>query len=368
MPDFGEVITLRHLLNHSRGLKDAWNLWKMSGGRYDDIVTQQQILELIKNQTELNFKPGQRFQYNNGAHALLAEVASTVTKQKFSTWMTQNIFKPLAMNSTIILDDHQLIIKNRAYSYESKYLGLKNAVVNKSYVGAVIVFSTTNDLTRWIKNLHTGKVGGKSVINSMHSKSLLNNGIAKNYALGVYILEHNGLKKIQQGGTTAGFKIMMDYYPKIDSAVIVMANTPDFNVRSIAHKTAKIFFGEVMQLADETIVPSQIPGTHIKSHADTPIEEITLNQQKLKSINDYVGTYYSEELTTTYKLDIENKILVLKYHRGTFPLNPKGKDRFGLNNDYYLDWDLIFERDEQSHVQQLRLDHSRAPIMYSLRE
>jgi len=360
MPNFGEVITLRHLLNHSSGLKDAWNLWEMAGGRYDDIVTQQQIIEIIKNQRELNFKPGQRFQYNNGAYVLLSEVVSTVTKLKFSTWMTQNIFKPLGMKSTLIVDDHQLIVKQRAYSYESKYFGMKNLLVNKSFVGAVNVYSTAKDLSLWLRNLHTAEVGGKQVVKNMHQKSLLNDGSLKNYNLGVFLLKHKGLTKIQQGGTTAGFKSMLNYYPEIDAGVIVIGNTPDFNVRSIAHKTAEAFFANDMKIENETDIPIQIPGTASQSHEFIPLEEILLKQQKISSINDFVGTFYSDELNTTYKVVLENNRLLLKYHRGVFPLNPKEKDSFGLNNDWLLDWDLVFERDKNNKIQLLRLDHDRA--------
>lgn len=360
MPEFEHVITIRHLLNHSSGLKDVWNLWEMSGGRNDGIVTQEQIVELLKNQRELNYKPGERFQYNNGGYVLLAEIVSTVTKQKFSLWMAENIFIPLGMDSTIVYDDYQQIMKQRAYSYESKYFGLKNLLVNKSLVGSVNVYSTVNDLSRWAGNLNTGKVGGKQLIKNMHQKSRLNDGTFKNYNFGVIVLKHNGLIKIQQGGTTAGFKSRINYYPQLDAAVIVMANTPDFNVRSIAHKTAEIFFAKEMQLDSDLPIQAQVPGAYSKKRPTIPTAEIFLKQQQLKSINDYPGTYYSEELNTTYKVVIDNKTLVLTYPRGTFPLNPKSLDRFGLNNDWFFDWELIFERGEDNQIQYIRLDHARA--------
>ncbi len=360
MPDFGDIITLRHLLNHSSGLKDAWNLWEMSGGRHDDIVTQQQILELIKNQTGLNFKPGERFQYNNSAYALLAEVVSKVSGQKFSQWMTQNIFMPLGMNSTVVLDNHQMVIKNRAYSYDSKYLGSKKALLNKSYVGAANVYSTVNDLSLWLKNLHTAKIGSQNIIESIQQPSYFNNNKTKNYSLGFYNKKLNGLDQIIQGGSVAGFRVMMNYYPKINSSVIVLANTPDFDVRSVANETAKIFFAQAMQSKQETQEHILIPGVNVKNFALTSIEEIILKQKKLKSLSDYIGTYYSEELNTIYKVDIENKLLVLKYHRGVYPFNPKGKDRFGLNDDWLLDWVFIFERDKNGLIQDLRLNHRRA--------
>lgn len=362
VPGFGEIITIRHLLNHSSGLKDAFNLWEMSGGRHGDIFTQKQILELIKNQKKLDFKPGQQYQYNNSGYALLAEIVSLVTKQEFNVWMKNNIFNPLNMKSTFVLDNYQQIIKNRAYSYESKYMGLKNTPSNKSYFGAVNVYSTAADLSKWLRNYHELNIGSQKIISNMWlpSASIFTKTKRKNYSMGVFIRQHKSLKQIQQGGTTANFRTMIKYYPEIDAGVIVLSNTPDFNVKSIANKTAEIFFSSELKIENEKYIQSIIPGADIKRHYIISNKEIKLKQQKVNSLTDYIGIYYSDELNATYKIDIENEMLVVKYHRGVFPLNPKSKDRFGLNDDWLLDWDFIFERNIQDNVQGLRLDHSRA--------
>src|ERR1044072_3875563 len=39
MADFGAKITLRHLLNHTSGLRDQWDLVSMGGWRMDDVIT-----------------------------------------------------------------------------------------------------------------------------------------------------------------------------------------------------------------------------------------------------------------------------------------------------------------------------------------
>jgi len=362
MPDFGEIISIRHLLNHCSGLKDAFTLWEMSGGRHDDIFTQKQILQLIKNQNRLDFTPGQQYQYNNSGYALLAEIVSQVTKQEFNVWMKNNIFNPLNMKSTFVLDNYQQIIKNRAYSYESKYMGLKNTPSNKSYFGAVNVYSTAADLSKWLRNYHELNIGSQKIVANMWlpSASIFTKTKKKNYSMGVFIRQHKGLKQIQQGGTTANFRTMIKYYPEIDAGVIVLSNTPDFNVKSIAHKTAEIFFSSELKIENEKYIQTIIPGADIKRHKIIANNTIKLKQQKVNALTDYIGIYYSDELNATYKIDIENELLVVKYHRGVFPLYPKDKDRFGLNDDWLLDWDFIFERDDQGKIHGLKLDHSRA--------
>jgi hypothetical protein len=57
VPDFGKVITLNHILHHTSGLRDQWNLLALSGWRLDDIITTDQILRLVSRQKELNFNP-----------------------------------------------------------------------------------------------------------------------------------------------------------------------------------------------------------------------------------------------------------------------------------------------------------------------
>lgn len=59
--DFGETITVRHLVHHTSGMRDQWNLLAAAGWRLDDVITREQILRLVASQTELNFRPGEKF-------------------------------------------------------------------------------------------------------------------------------------------------------------------------------------------------------------------------------------------------------------------------------------------------------------------
>jgi len=94
VPDFGKPITLRHLVHHTSGLRDQWELLAMAGWRLDDVITKDHILKMVRHQKELNFDPGAEYLYCNTGFTLLAEVVARVTGQPFPKWMEENVFKP----------------------------------------------------------------------------------------------------------------------------------------------------------------------------------------------------------------------------------------------------------------------------------
>ena len=57
MPDFGDKITVRHLVPHTSGLRDWAQSMVVAGMRMDDVISFQHILKMVKHQQALNFKP-----------------------------------------------------------------------------------------------------------------------------------------------------------------------------------------------------------------------------------------------------------------------------------------------------------------------
>ena len=151
VPDFGKTITLRHLATHTSGMRDQWNLLAMAGWRLDDVITKEQVLKLVSKQKALNFNPGEEFVYCNTGFTLLAEVVARVSGQSFAEFTQANIFSPLKMKSTLFYDDHEKIVKNRAYSYHEAN-GYKKSVLSYANVGATSLFTTAEDLSLWALN------------------------------------------------------------------------------------------------------------------------------------------------------------------------------------------------------------------------
>lgn len=252
IPDFGTPITIRHLIHHTSGLRDQWSLWTMAGGRMDDVITQENLLALVRRQTELNFTPGSEHLYSNTGYSLLAEIVERVTGEGFGEWLKKTVFDPLGMTHTQIYDDHERIVKRRAYSYrQSPEGGYRKSVLSYANQGATSLFTTAGDLARWLGNFHTGRVGGPALIGQMQQRGVLNDGDTIAYAFGITVDEHRGLRRIQHGGADAGYRTMLAYYPELDAGVVVLSNVASFDVRGTAREVAESFFGEKMQPAEE---------------------------------------------------------------------------------------------------------------------
>jgi len=74
LPDFPEYnapIIVSHLIYHLSGIKDYFGLLELNGKSYLDHLETDEVYELIKSQKELDFPPGDQFQYSNSGYFLL---------------------------------------------------------------------------------------------------------------------------------------------------------------------------------------------------------------------------------------------------------------------------------------------------------
>jgi CubicO group peptidase (beta-lactamase class C family) len=278
VPDFGKTITLRHLASHTSGLRDQWNLLSMAGWRMDDVITKEHVLKLVSKQKELNFNPGEEYAYCNTGFTLLAEVVSRISDMSFAEFTKVNIFDPLQMNNTLFYDDHEKIVKNRAYSYNSDSNGYKKSVLNYANVGATSLFTTVEDLSLWSMNFSNIKVGDSTIINKMNTLAVLNNGKTFGGALGQFVGEYKGLNEIQHGGADAGYRSYLTRFPDENFAVVVFSNSAEFNSGRMAHKVVDIYLKAKIKTEDK---PSEI-----KKESDT--KAVTVGENVFGT---YVGDF-----------------------------------------------------------------------------
>src|SRR2546425_2328146 len=123
--DHGSRITIRHLLTHTSGLRDAFMLEGLAPPREDGSDRNDAIVKILARARGLNFTPGAEFQYNNGGYTLLANIVKRVSGQSFRAFAEANIFKPLGITQTHFHDDHRMIVPNRASGYHQDAGGLR---------------------------------------------------------------------------------------------------------------------------------------------------------------------------------------------------------------------------------------------------
>lgn len=245
LPDYGKKITIGHLIHHTSGLRDQWELLAMAGWRLDDVITKQHILKVVSHQKELNFAPGDEYLYSNTGYTLLAVIVERVTGQSFRQFTQENIFKPLGMANTHFHDDHEMIVRNRAYSYETQERGgYKLSALNYANVGATSLFTTVEDLAKWIHNFDDGKVGGKPLIEQMYQQGTLNSGKQISYAFGLDIGTYRGLKRVEHSGGDAGYRSHVLWFPSEKFGVAVLSNLAGFNPGRLAQQVASLYLAD----------------------------------------------------------------------------------------------------------------------------
>jgi len=340
LPDYGHAITLRHLLTHTSGIRDQWELWGMAGGDLDDVIRHEELLRLIRSQRELNFAPGNRYLYSNSGYTLLAEVVSRVSGQPFPAWMREHIFLPLGMTHTQIYDDHERIVPGRAYSFQYAADGLRKSVLSYANMGATSLFTNAEDLARWLRNWHTGEVGGPRVLAMMQERGVLTNGDTLPYALGVAMGRWRGLPVIQHSGADAGFRTFLGWAPTIDAGIIVLGNAAGFDASGVGVQVAVAFFSDAM--SPDTARAAAAPNP---AAAPEPTAAPEPWRPDSTTLAGYAGRWYSDELETVYTLLVREGRLVARHRRhGDLPLTPAGPDTFTAGQ-WYLE-QVRFERDQ----------------------
>ncbi len=251
VPGFENVIRVRHLIHHTSGLRDQWQIMRLSGVRGDDVITQQHILKAVARQRELNFAPGDEHLYCNTGYTLLAEIVTKVSGQSFVDFTRDRIFGPLGMASTHFHLDHEEIVKNLAYSYAPlPGGGFKKKILSFANVGATSLFTTARDLSGWMLNFETSTVGGSGAMELMHRQCVLNNGKTIDYAGGLTIGQYKGLRTVGHGGSDAGYRSYCGRFPDQRLGVAVLGNLSSLRCQELAQKVAEVYLaGQMVEQA-----------------------------------------------------------------------------------------------------------------------
>src|SRR6266540_1812640 len=121
LPDYGPALLIRHMLNHTSGLRDWGSVAAIAGWpRTTRVHTHAHVLEIVHHQQAVNFTPGTRWSYSNTGYNLAAIIVSRVSGMPFAEFTRARIFEPLGMTRTSWRDDHTRIVKNRAIAYEDR--------------------------------------------------------------------------------------------------------------------------------------------------------------------------------------------------------------------------------------------------------
>jgi len=307
MNSFTPPITVQHLVHHTSGLRDEFNLLALAGYQMDDRITKTDILNLLYQQHDLNFDPGTQYLYSNSGYTLLSEIIERVSGESFSDWTRENLFQPLGMMSSRFPSKPGEIIPNVASGYITIPDGYKVQRVNYSSVGASGLYTTALDIGRWLIALDTGELGGLDTRELVHTRGVLTNGTVLPYAYGISYGRFRGARSIGHSGSHRGYRAWVGRFIDHDLGIVVLGNLEEFDPYDMALKVASLF-----------------------------IEE--------KSLYTYEGAYHNQELGNTIYISLESDTLRAHSQRGNLAtLSRIGRDSFSSDTWYLSSFE--FKRD-----------------------
>jgi CubicO group peptidase (beta-lactamase class C family) len=239
---YSETIRIKHLLNHTSGIRNHNVLLNLSGFDYEHRgYTNKIIEELMFKQRGVNNIPGDKMLYSNTNYVLLALIIKRVSGMEIHEFAKQELFIPLKMTNTFYKNSLEDIIKNRAYSYYANEGEYKNVKSLTHCIGAGGMGSTIDDLAKW-SNLFLNPNHDFSYLKEFITElDTLNNGERMKHAKGMFVSPFKGYKTFNHSGRDLGMRSQFICIPKKDIAVIVFTNSENINAVEISYQILDLF-------------------------------------------------------------------------------------------------------------------------------
>jgi CubicO group peptidase (beta-lactamase class C family) len=230
-PDFPYPnITILELLNHRSGLANYIYFCEPycdENNCYNGKVFDNASMLNIINNTKPNVyaKPNKKFEYCNTNYALLALIIEKVSHQNYATFMKEEVFIPLGMNHTYVVD-----IKNKS-TLPNKTIGHtpSGKEEDEEYADAVVgdkgIYSTVGDVFKFNKALYSERLLKRNTLEEAYTGYSNEHRGARNYGLGWRIVDQGKKGKIiYHNGWWHGYSSL--FYRRLadETCVVVLSN------------------------------------------------------------------------------------------------------------------------------------------------
>ena len=326
IPDYprGDEITIKNLLNHTSGIFDYTKTQKfrnMMGQR----IRLNKVIELFKGK-DLNFEPGQKYQYCNSNYVLLGYIIEQVSGLNYEEYLNKNIFNPLNMHNSGYAH-HQKIIKGRASGYVMSPAGSKSNMYHDDATfahGAGALYSTTKDLYKWDRALYKNQILSDDSLKQMFTTYL------GNYGFGFKIDELFKNKRIYHHGGTMGYTASINRYVDDDITIIVLSNINGTPIEQLTKDIAAILF---------------------KKEYYVPDLSYELKQEEFAK---YAGTYKLDSGREVTILSQADKYFVKLKQGPAFEIVPSGQNEFFLK---IMGEKIEFIKGNNGNFNKIKIEH-----------
>lgn len=322
---------IKHLIYHTSGLWDWRRAWQLSGGYLEDVITFEQILGLLSQQTAPSFEPGSRFEHCVSNYTLLAEIVARVTGEPFPDWLWANVLRPAGMTRSMVQVRPGESIDGCATSYTyNTRSGYRRGSTDMAAPGAHGLYSNIRNMATWLAGLEKGP---------LLIEGTLNDGSPVPYIHGLHVGELNGRTCWNANGQWQGWNSAMRYYPEERLGVVILCNWISGWVNPVrqCNQIANLFLTE--EGDDEAEQP-----------ADTPDPDFTADPS---GYGQLIGDYRWEP-GEVFVITVQEDRLAYQEPRFILPLIELSKDYFVIEGYPYY---FTFRRDEDGRAASVLIEH-----------
>ena len=222
-PPGWEAITIRHLLDHSSGIRDSED-----GGEIFDLRHEYSDAEFIEvlQSFPLDFAPGSCWKYNNSGYILAGIIVTRVAGMFYGDFLAREVFRPLGMRTAQIISDTD-IVPNRAAGYLRTPGGVRNqdfasAALNATGDGSLSL--SLEDWSAWIAALDRRALLSQASYDVFWGRTRTSDGQVLDHG---YTWDHtsiDGHPVLEFDGSWQGFRTAIARDPATRLTIVVLAN------------------------------------------------------------------------------------------------------------------------------------------------
>ena len=317
-PSIQDTISIRHLLTHTSGIRDVYDLWSLQGLTWwEHNFGNAQAYQVLNQQQDLNFAPGEDYLYSNSNYILLALIVEAVSGKTFRAY-TDEMFVQLDMPHTSFETDHQDIAPPIARSYFN-FGSWTTYDWIWDVVGDGNLYTTLPDQIAWEKRLQATS-SGDTLYEALTRSQQQVPGSDVPYGYGLEFGTYKGVPYRFHEGATGAAK-----------ATFVRFTAPNLSFLTLTNTGKAVTASQTRQLVDVLLeLPAQA--------ADLVTEP--------RAVGEYVS---EEDILGTYLTPSNYSFELLKDDNGVLQLNRIGRGYVELereaDNIFHQKYDPAFKQE-----------------------
>lgn len=418
-------VRLKHLVHMCSGIREWYDILEFSGSYANEYTWRESVLPLLTRQESLSFQPGSRYIYCNTNYVLLTLIIEKLTGLSIAAFAKAKIFQPLGMKNSFYTEDNTRLIPRLAAPYLSRGRAVKKVATWSPLLGAGGVYSTLNDMVKWLKVL-INEDWETDIIRTLKQQVMLNDGTPNPYLMGLEKGKSGICEYIQHGGAVPGYFNYIRFYPKARTGYVWLQNSHDVkpivincqlhgqlldqkfidgsecenisgsdkyddfsgdyvNIATGKAENLQIFSGRMAftnsaetfsnldgpvfysdKCIADMVILEEYQGLKLMRHIMSIDDQFFLKSEKLPEAEDileYEGSFRSKELDITYKIAGKSDRIIIE------PIKKfRGATLKMIAEDIFLSPEegikLRFERNEEGKIRAFFLDSFRSMNYY----